>query len=372
VGIADAEGGDPEIYGTIANTESALVKLVRWLQKKWGTVAFCYEAGPCGYGIYRLLRSMEVECMVVAPSLIPQKPGDRIKTDRRDARSLARQFRAGELTAVWVPDEKQEAMRDLSRAREDMKAMERQGRQRLYALLLRLGRRFPGKTKGTQAFFCWLEKVKFEHPEQQIVLQEYVDAVKEAKNRVQGMEQEMRNACEGWIWEPVITALMALRGVSFVAAFTLVAEIGDFTRFVTPVQFMTFLGLMPSEHSSGQKRRRGGITKTGNGHARRILVEASWTYRFPARKTAVIQRRAEKCTEVVQAIAWKAQKRLCTRFRRLVMHQRKPPALTCAAIARELAGFVWAIARKVTPASQVQPRLAQHGLCSKGARRSTS
>jgi transposase len=203
-----------------------------------------------------------------------------------------------------------------------------------------------------------LERVKFAQQEQQIVLQEYVDAVHEARNRVNGLEEEMRRACQGWIWEPVVTALMALRGINFVAAFTLVAEIGDFTRFATPVQFMIFLGLIPSEHSSAKRRRRGHITKTGNGHARRILVEASWTYRFPARKTALIQRRAEKCTESVQAIAWKAQKRLCRRFRYLVMNLRKPTALACTAIARELSGFVWAIAREVAVGSSSQSSVA--------------
>jgi transposase len=336
----------------------AVVKLARRLQKKWGTVLFCYEAGPCGYGIYRVLRSMGLDCMVVAPSLIPRKPGERIKTDRRDARSLARLSRAGELTAVWVPEEEQEAMRDLSRAREDMKAMERQARQRLYALLLRHGKRFPGRTKKSQAYFRWLETVKFTHQELQIVLQEYVDAVKEAQGRAQALENDMRAACKGWIWEPVVTALMALRGVDFVAAFTLVAEIGDFRRFATAVQFMTYLGLVPSEHSTGKKLRRGGITKTGNGHARRILVEASWGYRFPARKTAVIQRRAEKCSKAVQEIAWRAQKRLCRRYRHLVVNLGKPTPVACTAVALELAGFVWAIAREVTPAYEASPRLA--------------
>lgn len=359
VAVAAAEEGAAEVYGTIPNTDPAVAKLVRRLEKKWKTLAFCYEAGPCGYAIYRLLRSMGLDCMVVAPSLIPRKPGERIKTDRRDARSLARQFRAGELTAVWVPDDEQEARRDLSRAREDMKAMERRARQRLYALLLRHGQRFHGKTKGTQAFFRWLEGVKLPHREQQIVLQEYVDAVKEAQKRVKGLEEDMRRACEGWIWEPVVTGLMALRGISFVAAFTLVAEIGDFTRFTTAAQFMTFLGLIVSERSSFPRRRQGGITKTGNGHARRILVEASWTYRFRARKTTVIQRRAQKCSESVQAIAWKAQKRLCRRYSHLVTNLRKDTRVACTAIARELAGFVWAIAREVTPACNAQTEVAQ-------------
>jgi transposase len=356
VAVAEAGAGRPEPFGRIPNTELAVAKLTRQLAKIYGRVAFCYEAGPCGYGIYRQLRSMGHDCMVAAPSLIPRKPGERIKTDPRDARSLARQLRAGELTAVWVPTEKDEAMRDLSRAREDLKIMERQVKQRLYGLLLRHGKRFSGKTKGTQAFFRWLEEVKLPHPEQQIVLEEYVDAVKQTKKRVKALEEEMAKACEGWIWEPLVVALMALRGVSFVAAFTLVAEIGDFTRFVTAVQFMTFLGLIPSEQSSGEKRWRGPITKTGNSHARRILVEAAWTYRFRARKTAVIQRRAEKCSDEVQAIAWKAQKRLCARYRHMVLQLNKPATVACTAIARELAAFVWAIAREVAPVCLAQAK----------------
>jgi transposase len=357
VGTAEAGQGTPEVHGTIPNTELAMAKLVRRLENKWDKILFCYEAGPFGYGLQRLLESMGHDCVVIAPSLIPKKPGDRIKTDRRDARSLARLLRSGELTAVWVPDEKQEAMRDLSRAREDMKEMERQARQRLYALLLRHGKRFPGKDKKTQAFFRWLERVRFAHPEQQIVLQEYVDAVRQAESRTKDIEEDMLRALEGWIWEPVVIALMALRGVGFVVAFTLVAEIGDFRRFSTPGQLMMFLGLVPSEHSSGCKKRRGSITKSGNGHARRVLVEASWSYRFPARKTAAIQRRAEKCSQTVQAIAWKAQKRLCRRFRRMTTTLNKDKCVAVTAVARELAGFVWAIAREVTPSYQENPKL---------------
>jgi transposase len=172
------------------------------------------------------------------------------------------------------------------------------------------------------------------------------------------MEEDMLKACKGWIWEPVVIALMALRGVSFLAAFTLVAEIGDFRRFATAGQLMTYLGLIPSEYSSGPKQKRGSITKTGNGHARKILVEAAWTYRFPARKTAEIQRRAQKCSGAVQAIAWKAQKRLCRRYRHMVMNRGKETCVACTAIARELAGFVWAIAREVTPTYQDNPRMA--------------
>jgi len=349
VGLAAAGTAPPEDGGTLPYDEGALVKFARRQAERWGTVRFCYEAGPCGYGLYRLLQSMGLECMVVAPSLIPRKPGDRIKNDRRDALSLARQLRAGELTAVWVPDETQEAMRDLSRSREDMKAMARHAKQRLCAFLLRHSRQYPGKTKWTRSYFRWIEELKLDTAVQQIVLQEYVDAVVKFQERVKGLEEEIRGALEGWCWTPVVTALMALRGIDLVGAFTLVAEIADFTRFPSATQFMAYTGLMPGEWSTGGTRRVGGITKTGNGHARRILIEAAWTYRFPARKTKVIQRRAEKCSETVQAMAWKAQRRLCRRYQHLLVTKNKRSAVAATAIARELAGFVWAIACEATP-----------------------
>jgi transposase len=347
VAVADGGGGRPELWGEIPNTEAAVRKLVRKLEKRGGTTAFCYEAGPCGFVIQRLIEGLEHDCMVAAPALIPQRPGDRIKNDHRDACSLARLFRAGELTGVYVPDTEHEAKRDLSRAREDMKRMEQQTRQRLCAFLLRHGRRYFAKTRWTKSYFQWLEDQSFSSPAQQIAFQEYVDAVKQAAMRVRSLEEEIRTALCSWRWEPVVTALMALRGVDLVSAFTLVAEIGDFTRFPSPCHLMNFLGMVPSEYSSGERRRRGHLTKTGNGHARRILVESSWHYRFQARKSAAIQRRAEKTTEAVQAIAWKAQKRLCGRFRHLVMVRNKPKQLAVAAVARELAGFVWAIACEV-------------------------
>ncbi len=282
-------------------------------------------------------------CDVVAPSLIPRKSGDRVKTDRRDANTLTRLHRAGELTPVWVPDKEQEAMRDLTRAREDMKAMEGHAKQRLGAFLLRHGKQYPGKSKWTQAYFRWLEEIKFEIPAQQIVFQEYVDTVKQMKGRVASLEEQMRQAVEGWSLAPVITGLMALRGVDIITAMTVVAELGDISRFDSPRQLMAHLGLVPSEHSSGSRRQRGGITKTGNGHARRVLIEASWCYRLPARKTAHFRRRAEKASETVQAIAWKAQKRLCKRYWYLI-NKGKLPVEACTAVARELSGFIWAIA----------------------------
>jgi len=347
VAVADAMGGKSRFYGEIANTPEAIRKLVKNLCPDGEVISFCYEAGPCGYELYRQISQLGHHCSVVAPSLIPTKPGERVKTDRRDSEKLSQLDRAGELTPVWVPDQEQEAMRDLTRAREDMKGLERLTKQRLNAFLLRYGRIYgSGKSRWTQAHFRWLEGLQFDVTVQQIVFQEYVDAVKQAEARVAGLEKEMEKALEHWVLAPVVEALMALRGIKLITATTIIAELGDITRFDSPRQLMSFLGLVPSEASSGQTRRQGGITKTGNGHVRRVLVEAGWCYRFPARKTAHLQRRAEKCSDAVQGIAWKAQKRLCGRYRHLIWRG-KLKVQVCTAVARELVGFIWAIACEV-------------------------
>jgi len=349
VAIADATGSRPRYFGEIANTPDALSKLMKDVSPNGEVVSYCYEAGPCGYGIYRQISDSGHECSVVAPSLIPTKPGDRVKTDRRDSENLARLNRAGELTPVWVPDQEQEAIRDLTRAREDMKHLERQARQRLCAFLLRHGQLYDrGKSKWTQAYWRWLECIKFSHRVQQIVFQEYIDSVKQQQKRVADLEQAMHEALADWSLAPVVEGLMALRGCRLITAMTVMAELGDITRFDSPRQLMKYLGLVPSESSSGQKKRRGGITKTGNGHVRRVLVESAWCYRFPARKTAPLQRRAEQTSVEVQAIAWKAQKRLCGRYQALSKRGLLPQK-TCTAIARELSGFIWAIACEVMP-----------------------
>lgn len=342
VGVADGDGSAPFFYGTFQNNPEVIRKLVKKMSPHGEVVSFFYEAGPCGYGLYRLLTSLGHECTVVSPSLIPKKPGEHVKTDRRDSVTLARTGRAGDLTPVWVPGLDQEAMRDLSRAREDMKSMERRARQRLSGFLLRHGKVYSGKTRWTQAHFRWLEKVKFENPIQQIVFQEYLDVVIESRERVAGIIKEMERALKDWSMAPVVEGLMALRGVSFITAMSTAAELGDITRFDSPRQLMAYLGLVPSEHSSGSRRRQGGITKAGNGHVRRLLVESAWCYRFPARKSTCLQRRAKRASPGVQAIAWKAQKRLCGRYRNLI-NRGKTKGKVCTAVARELAGFIWAI-----------------------------
>ena len=337
-------GREEAVYrGEIRNQRSSLRRLVRQLSRDGEVLSFCYEAGPCGYGVYREIVATGHDCAVVAPSLIPRKSGDRVKTDRRDALNLARLHRAGELRAVWVPDGEQEAMRDLTRAREDMKAIELKARQRLGAFLLRHERVYSGRSRWTQAHFRWLEEQSFEHPVQQVVFQEYVDAVVGAQRRVSGLDDQIRQAVSSWSLRPVVDALVSLRGVDLLTAVTVLAELGDLTRFDNSRELMSHIGLVPSEHSSGTRRRQGGITKTGNGHVRRVLVEAAWSYRFPARKTAHLQRKAASAPPRVQALAWAAQKRLCGRYRRLASTG-KPACKVTTAVARELTGFLWAIA----------------------------
>lgn len=294
VAVARPGRAEPEYHGEIANAPEAVRKLVKRLSPHGEVLNICYEAGPCGYGLQRRLSAMGHRCEVVAPSLIPRKAGQRLKTDRRDALMLARLHRSGELTAVWVPDEEQEAMRDLTRAREDMAAQALKARQQLSAFLLRHGCIYDGKSRWTQTHFGWLQTLKFASPVQQIVFEEYVDAVKAAQRRVVALEEQMRIALTDWTLRTVVEALMALRGVSLITAMTILAELGDITRFDSPRQLMAYLGIVPSEHSSGGSRRQGGITRTGNGHVRRVLVESAWSYRFVARKTRCIEQRAKK------------------------------------------------------------------------------
>lgn len=355
VAVARAGRSAPEYLGEIPSTAGAVSRLLRKVSPDGEVLGVCYEAGPTGYGIYRQIVGMGHACAVVAPGLIPRRATDRVKTDRRDSMSLARLHRAGELTAVWVPGEEQESIRDLTRAREDLKTIERTARQRLGAFLLRHGKIYArGKSHWTQAHFRWLEQVVMPTRVQQIVLQEYIDTVLEVQRRVAGLMAQLHQVLADWSLRPVVEALMALRGISLLTAMTTLAELGDITRFDSPCQLMAYLGLVPSEHSSGGTRHQGGITKAGNGHVRRVLVEAAWAYRFPARKTRVIQQRAERTRPEVQAIAWKAQKRLCARYRHLVEAGKNTPVATTA-IARELAGFMWAIAREVPPAPRGNP-----------------
>jgi len=358
VAVARVGRAAPESRGEIANKPKTVANLVERLNQEFDgeVLLFCYEAGPCGYGLYRQLLALGHDCQVVAPSLIPKKPGERIKTDRRDACKLARTLRNGDLTAVWVPDEEQEAMRDLTRARDDMKGQERKARQQLNAYVLRHGHAWPSnKTRWTQTHYNWLESLKFAHDWQQVVLQEYIDAVKAASQRVADITAQMERVLPQWSLAPVVDSLVALRGIDKLAAMVLLAELGDISRFDSPKQLMAFLGLVPSEHTSGGRRRQGAITKTGNSHARRMLVESAWSYRFPARQTAHLKRKAANASDEAKVIAWRAQKRLCGRYRTL-LQAGKNTKQTTVAIARELTGFIWDIVCHEMPKVQQTTR----------------
>lgn len=352
--VAAADGGHGQAgevrrFGQIANRPAAVAKLIKQLSPDGQVLCFWYEAGPTGYELYRQLIAAGHDCHVVAPSLVPRKAGDRVKTDRRDAMMLARLGRAGELTSVWVPGPEQEAMRDLTRCRGDAKSMQRVAKQQLGAFLLRHGRHYDeGKGKWTKTFFRWLSDQKFASPVQQIVFQEYVDAVTQTSDRVDQLTKQLERCAQSWSLWPMVQGLSALRGVDLVTAATILSELGDITRFDSPRQLMAFLGLVPSEYSSGQSRRQGGITKTGNTHVRRVLVESSWCYRHPARMTKHMRGKARHATAAVQAIAWKAQKRLCGRYQHLI-RAGKLAVQTNVAVARELSGFIWAIARAISP-----------------------
>ena len=308
-------------------------------------VSVVYEAGPTGFGLCRELRRRGFHCDIVAPSLIPKRPGERIKNDRRDCLRLAELSRSGELRPIWIPDEAHEAMRDLCRAMEDAVGMRLKARQQLKAFLLRHGRIYPGKTSWTKSHVHWIAEQRFEHLGERIALGEYQLAVQSSEERVQRLTSALEEAIKGWRFEPAVAALRALRGIDTVSAAGLIAEIGDIERFASPRQLMGYLGLVPSEHSSGNSVRRGSITKTGNGHARRLLTEAAWNYRFPPRMSTTLQARSASLPESVRNHAWKAQLRLHARYSQLSsrgVHANK----ICVAVARELAGFVWAIARQ--------------------------
>jgi transposase len=339
--------GEVRFVGEIANEPAALDKLVARLGRGGRELRFAHEAGPCGYGVYRRLRDRGHDCVVVAPNLIPRKPGERIKTDRRDATTLARLHRAGELTPVWVPEPEHEAMRDLVRARADMVEALRKARQRLMGFLLRHGRSCDAK-RWTRRHREWLMDQTFPHPAQQVARQEYLDAVDELEARVERLTGRIRDLVPAWSMAPVVEALQAMRGVSLVAASALVAEVGDMGRFANPRQLMAYLGLVPSERSSGSKHRRGAITKAGSPLARRMLVEGAWTYRLPARISAQMRSRLAGLPREVRETAWKAQLRLCARYRRL-QAMGKRPQVVVTAIAREMVGFAWAIGRMVAP-----------------------
>lgn len=334
----------PVHLGSIGTRQCDIDALVRKLQSKGAQLVFFYEAGPCGYWLYRYLTRQGLSCFVVAPSLIPRKPGDRVKTDKRDALMLARLARSGDLTPVYVPEVSDEAIRDLARAREAALNELNAARFRLKALLLRNDIRYAGRANWSAEHLRWLARLVFPTPAQQIVFQESVRTVTERTELLRRLEAELLEQAKTWRFAPVVEALQALRGVQFTVASTTVAELGDLTRFDSPRQLMKYLGLTPSEYSSGERRRLGGITKMGNGHARRVLIEAAKAYRHRAKVSEQIQARQQQLPKTIADIAWRAQVRLCGRYRKLLARG-KHPNTVAAAIARELAAFMWAIAK---------------------------
>lgn len=347
--IADAGRTAPRFVGTINPSPAELCKTLRRQQLKPEYTLLVYEAGPCGYGWVRHLRKQGWQCEVIAPSRLTRSPAEqRLKTDRRDALLLARELRAGNLTRIVVPDERDEAMRDLVRAREDACTARLRVRLQMKAMLLRHGRDYVRFGSWSQAHERHLSTIRFEHPAQEHAFNEYRLACKEAAERVERITQSLRELSERWRMNPLVRALMCLKGLDFVAAMTFVAEIGDLSRFEHPRALMSYLGLVPSEYSSGASRRQGAITKCGNKHARRILVESAWTNRFKAQITRKLEVRQEGHPRIIRDISWKAQLRLSKRWRSLAMGRKLNHNKICVAIARELAGFIWDVGRHVT------------------------
>ncbi len=346
IGIAD-EGRDGEVryYGKIDNNMDQQTKCLRKFISQGAELRCVYEAGGCGYHIYRYLTSNGIECEVIAPSKTPQKSGDHLKNDKRDCLSLARLHRSGELTPIYVPNAEDEALRDLVRARSDAQNAHKRAKQQLKAFLLRHNKVFPGKTSWSKNYFNWLGDLTMAHPAQHITLQEYIDAVNTCHNRVARLtEQISRLSQESRLW-PLIQAIQSLRGVALIVAATVASELGDIRRFERPNQLMAFLGLIPSERSSGDSVKKGSITKASNTHVRKALIESAQAYRLPARISRLLVRRQEPVAKDICELSWKAQLRLCGRYRRLRGRGKKDNVVKTA-IARELVGFIWAIAMK--------------------------
>ena len=341
VAVAEPGRAPGRLIGKVTHDLSKLLKVLA----KIGTAEqlhIVYEAGPTGFGLQRALVAKGYVCEIIAPSQIPRRPGDRVKTDGRDSVQLAECSRAGQLSAVWIPDPADEAIRDLSRAREDAVNSRVQARHQLKGFLLRHDVRYTGKTSWSLAYYRWLGTLNFGASAAQTAFTEYWLAVKSADERVDRLTKALVASVAGWRFEPVVGALQALRGVAAITAIGLVAEIGDLKRFSHPRKFMGYLGLVPSERSSGERTSRGSITKTGNAHARRLLTEAAWNYRFKARISREALARQEGLSESIQTTAWKAQLRLTQRFAAL-RDRGVQVNKACVAIARELAGFIWAI-----------------------------
>jgi transposase len=348
--VATAEFGrqESDIIGTINNEPVSVTKMVRKLEKKGNELIFCYEAGQLGYGLYRQIKSMGHECFVIAPSLIPQKPGDRVKTDCRDARNLARCLRNGDLTSVWVPDEEYESLRDLVRARESAVEDLHRNRQRLLKFLLKLGIKKPeGINKNwTLKHRTWLNSLKLANTVHEMIFREHLHTIEECENKIGRYEKEIEiQSLESTLSE-TIKALQAFRGIALVTAVTIVAEVGDITRFKKATHLMSYAGLVPGEHSSGNTIRRGSITKAGNSHLRWIVTESAWHYRHRPSVGLTLKNRQRGISEEVKQISWKAQHRLNLKYRRMLARGAVKQK-TITAVARELLGFIWAVGQVI-------------------------
>lgn len=358
IALAEGGGGESRLYGTIANDLHALEKVFAKLKKAHpgAELRVCYEAGPTGFVIARRLAQLKIHCTVVAPSLIPSRSGERIKTDRRDALKLARLHRAGELTAVHVPDAADEAMRDLCRARTDAVQDQRRGRAQLKAFLLRNGYRYTGKSAWTEAHRRYLRELVLPHPAQRVVLEDALATIGSAGERIARLEEQMEALLGDWPMQPVVAALMGMRGFARVGAMVLVSELGGAWRFDHPCQLMAYLGLVPTENTSSEKRRQGGITKAGNSHARWLLIEAAQHYRLAPKVSKELSVRQQGLPEDIKACAWKAQTRLHKRMKQLLARGKQRNKVTVA-VARELCGFVWHIFRLMEPRMNPKPAL---------------
>jgi transposase len=338
------EGEEPRVYGTIPNDLRTLQSVIGKLKRPKKALRFVYEAGPCGFNLYRYLRSKGYDCIVISPAHMPRAAASRRKTDKRDALQLVRLHRSGDLTGIFVPTAEDEAIRDLVRARKDVLDDRKRNRYRLKSLMLRNGLVYPGRGSWGAAHMRHLRELKMTHAAQQIAFEEYLQAIENDTQRLERINAQIAGFVAQWRFLPVVEAYQALRGVQLINAVTLVAEVGDLSRFKHPRQLMCYLGLIPSEHSSGERRRMGGITKAGNRHARCALIEAAWAYRHPARISRPLRVRLEKLPREIQAISWKAQQRLCTQYRKHTA-RRKKSVVANTAVARELSGFLWAICR---------------------------
>lgn len=351
VATAKADGSLPQSYGkwggSNLSAERGLSKLLKTHDLQKSEISIVYEAGPSGFVLARRLIQLGYHCIIVGPSEVPGKAGDKVKTDKRDARKLARLHRAGELTAIHIPEARDEAVRDLCRARTDASQALARSKQQLGMFLLRNGHRYEGKTRWTQAHMNYLRRQRMPHVAQQLVIEEYIQAVDAGVERVNRIEQQMKDLLPSWEREPYVRALMSFRGFQEVAAMTEVSELGDLSRFDHPRQLMGYLGLVPSEDSTGSRRRQGGITKTGNGHARWMLIECASHYSHAPRVSPQLSARQAGQSREVRAIAWRAQNRLNYRFKRLAargLHRNK----IVVGIARELCGFLWELHYQVS------------------------